>query len=316
MNRSIQAPSHWAHTLRLHWRMTRPGFLIITPVACFIGMATAALCGCGFSWPLALATVLLASIAHGAANVINDYEDARNGTDYRNRDRIAPFTGGAHLIQDGLVSEADTRRWAILLAVVLVGGGLLLASKSGAGLLLIGLAGIALGWAYSSPPFKLMSRGVGEVAIAASWWLMVIGADYVQRGHFFFMPAAVGLGYALLVANILVVNGLPDARADAASGKLTLAVRLGPRGTAALYAWLALLAHGWIAVGVWQDILPAAAAWALASLPLSAAASLFIARHAATPSRLTPAIVLTILATVVHGCVLAGALVWYRPLVA
>ncbi len=39
--------------------MTRPGFLVITPVACAIGLAAATTCGCGFNATLAVATVLL-----------------------------------------------------------------------------------------------------------------------------------------------------------------------------------------------------------------------------------------------------------------
>lgn len=295
-------------SLVLYWRMTRPGFLLITPVACAIGLATAAACGCGFNTALAVATVLLATLAQAGANVLNDYEDARNGADAANRSAIAPFTGGAGFIQRGQASVQQTRALARGLGLALVGAGLVLASAVGGGLLLIGLAGVALGWAYSAPPFKLMSRGLGELAVALSWWLIVIGADYVQRRHFFWMPVAVGLPYALLVANILLANGLPDAAGDAAVGKRTLAVRLGARAAAGLYAWLALLAYGWVVVGVALVILPQAALWSLASAPVSAVAAVLIWQRAHTPERLRPALVLTIAACVLHGLSMAAGL--------
>lgn len=304
-------PPAWAHTRRrvaLYWRMTRPGFLVITPVACAIGLASASTCGCGFDPLLAVVTVLLATLAHAAANVLNDYEDAVNGADAANHGAIRPFTGGAGFIQRGQASARQTRALAAGLAGVLVGAGLVLAARSGGGLLLVGLAGVLLGWAYSSPPLRLMSRGWGELAVALAWWLVVIGADYVQRRHLFWMPAAVGLPYALLVANILLANGLPDAAGDAAVGKRTLAVRLGAQRAAWLYAWLALLAHGWVVAGVAVDVLPQRALWALASAPLSLAAVVLILRRAATPARLRPALVLTIAACVVHGVAMAAGL--------
>ena len=214
----------WA-TWRLYWRMTRPGFLSITAVGCTLGLASAAACGCGFDGVRAGITVLLALLAHAGANVLNDYCDALNGADAANTGALSPFTGGSRFIQNGHVSAQDTRRWAFTLLGISALGGMWLALQSGGGLLLVGLAGMALAWAYSAPPFKLMSRGFGELTVALAWWLVVIGADYSQRGHFFIIPAYVGVSFALLIANILLINGLPDAPSDASVGKLTLATR-------------------------------------------------------------------------------------------
>ena len=164
-------------TWELYWRMTRPGFLSITLVGCLLGFALAAACGCGFDVTLAVVTVVLALLAHAGANVLNDYHDARNGADAANAQGIFPFTGGSRLIQQGLVSEEDTHRWAWVLMGLVVLGGLWLSVRSGGGLVLIGLAGVLLAWAYSAPPLKLMSRGLGELSVAAAWWLVVVGAD-------------------------------------------------------------------------------------------------------------------------------------------
>lgn len=286
--------------------MTRPGFLVITVVGCLLGLASAAACGCGFDGWRAAGTVLLAALAHAAANVLNDFEDARNGADAANTGGLFPFTGGARLIQNGEVSVADTRQLALALLLLLVPGGLLLAVTSGGGLVVVGLAGLLLGWAYSAPPLRLMSRGLGELAVAAAWWLVVVGADYSQRGRFFLIPAVAAVSYALLVANILLINGLPDAASDASVGKRTLAVRLGPAGAALLYGWLALLAHGWLAVTAWLLIPPMQALWGLLSLPLSLAATVLLWRRRAAPHTLRPAIVLTIAAAAVHGLAMAA----------
>ncbi len=302
---SPPASPNWRTLLR----MTRPGSLLLTVAACLLGMAFALACGCGFDPLRAAATLALAVTAHAGANVLNDYHDALSGADAANQEGLFPFSGGSRLIQQGLVSEADTARWAaVLLLLLVVPAGLLLALHSGGGLVLIGVAGLFLAWAYSAPPLALMARGLGEVAVALAWWLVVLGADYVQRRQFFVIPAATAASFALLAANILLANGFPDAAADARVGKKTLVVRLGARRAAWAYLLIALLAHGWLALAVWLLIPPARALWGLASLPLSLAAGALLLRHAGQPQRLRPAIVLTIAAALAHALAIAAAL--------
>jgi 1,4-dihydroxy-2-naphthoate octaprenyltransferase len=301
-----------ALTWRLVWQMIRPGFLVVTAVACLLGFATAAASGGGFSAAKAVATLVLALVVHAAANVLNDYHDALNGADDANHQGIFPFTGGARLIQRGKVSVQDTYRLAQTLLVLWVPAGIVLAVFSGGGLVGVGLAGLLLAWAYSAPPLQLMARGLGELAVSMAWGLVVVGADYVQRGQFFVVAVVVAMGYALLVANILVVNGFPDALSDALVGKATLVVRLGPAAAAWAYLGVAALAHSWLVAGVWLQITPAAALWGLLSLPLSLLAAGQLLRYARQPGQLRPAIVLSISATVVHGLAIAAGLLVLR----
>lgn len=289
--------------------MTRPAFLLLTMVACVLGTATAAACGCGLDVPLALGATALAVLAHAAGNVLNDLHDARNGADAANRQGIFPFTGGSRLIQNGVVSERQTAELATALLVFLLPAGLLLAVKAGGGVLLLGMAGLALAWAYSAPPLKLMSRGLGEPTVAMVWFLVVVGADYVQRRHFFPIPAWVALGFALLVAALLLINGFPDADADAQVGKRTLVVRLGPRRASALYAVLVLMAHLWLVVGVWLLVPPVQALWGLISLPFSLAAAGWLVRYRHEPAQLKPALGLSVAAVLLHGLGLAAGFV-------
>jgi len=289
-------------------QMTRPGFLVITAVACVLGTAVAAACGHGPNVWTALATLVLAVMMHAAANVLNDYHDALNGADEANTQGLFPFTGGARLIQNGQVTTQDTHNLAKALIVFLIPCGLLLTVKTGGGLMMLGMAGLLLGWAYSAPPLALMKRGWGEATVALTWGLVVVGADYVQRKHFFVIPAAVAVSFALLVGNILVINGFPDAVADAQVGKRTLVVRLGARWAAWAYLVFALLAYAWLVVGVWLFIHPEPALWGLASVPLSLWAFLLLHKHADQPARLTSAIVLTIVAAVVHGLAMSAGL--------
>lgn len=281
--------------------MARPGFLVVTAVGCALGMASAAACGCGFSWERGLATLALALLAHASANMQNDFADAVSGADAANTGGLYPFTGGSRLVQGGVVSAQDMRRVSLALGIVVAMGGLLLAVHSGGGLLLIGLAGLLLAWAYSAPPLALMSRGLGEIAVALVWALVVVGADYVQRGRFFVIPAVAALGYGLMIGNVLLANAFPDAAADASVGKRTLAVRLGLRRAACLYLAVALAAQAWVVGMVVAVVLPVPTLAALAAAPLSLAAGVLLLRRKNTPERLRPALVLGIAAALVYG---------------
>ena len=307
---SFSARMAWvAHRLALGLRMARPGFLAITAVGCLVGMASAQAAG-GVDGARALLTLLLALMLHAAANMLNDHADALNGADAANTQGLFPFTGGSRLVQGGVVQARDMRNVALALLALAVPGGLWLTLHSSPALLLVGLAGMLLGWAYSMPPLALMSRGLGELAVGLAWGLMVVGADYVQRGHFALAPVAAGASYALLIANILIANGFPDVVPDALVGKRTLVVRLTPMRAAWLYLALALLAHGGVAVLVAVGVLPAPLLWALASLPLSLAGGAQLLRHADSPARLRPALVLGIAAAVLHGLGLAAGFWW------
>lgn len=291
---------------------TRPAFLSVTLIGCLIGLACAHGSGVALDPVRAFVTVLFALVAHAGVNVINDYHDACNGADAANTTRLFPFTGGSRFIQNGVLSARQTARLGYGLLAAVVPAGLWLAAEAGAGLLAIGLGGLVVGWAYSAPPFALMSRGLGEAAIAAGWLLVVIGADFVQRGSFSALPVAAGLSYALLVANLLYINQFPDHDGDAAVGKRTLVVRLGPAVAKWGYLLIAIIAYGWLVTMVATDTLPQKAGIAAMTLVLSFAAARELIAHATTPAELAPAIRRTILAANAHGLLLAAALAFAR----
>lgn len=294
-----------SHPLRRYFAATRPAFLSVTLVGVLLGLASATGSGVSIDPPRATVTLFLALFVHAGANVINDYYDALSGTDAVNTDRLYPFTGGSRLIQNHVLTAAATRRFGYALMASVIPAGIWLAAVSGSGLVLIGLAGLLVGWAYSAPPFKLQSRGLGEFAITTAWLLVVVGSDFVQRGTFAFAPLASGLAFAFLVANVLYINQFPDCKADASCGKFTVVVRFGVGRARWGYLILAGLAYGWLAAMVFFGQLPVAALLAL----LPAAASVAAARHlwiaADQPTRLVPAIKWTLVAVNGHGLLLS-----------
>lgn len=291
-----------------YFAATRPAFLSVTFVGVLLGLATAAASGLPVAPATATVTLFFALVAHAGANVINDYYDSLSGCDAANTGRVFPFTGGSRFIQNGVISQRAIGRYGYSLLAAVIPAGLWLTFVSAPGLILIGLMGLLVGWAYSAPPLKLQSRGLGEFGITAGWLLIVVGADFVQRHGFAFLPVAAGLGFALLVANVLYINQFPDIAADAAAGKRTVVVRLGARGARYGYVMIALLCYGWVIAMVVTGHLPAVALVSLLGAVPSALALRDLWRHAGVPPRLTSAIKLTILAASLHGLLLAGAL--------
>lgn len=313
MNRSAATPieptpATLTHPLARYLLATRPAFLTIALAGCVLGFATASTVA--FAWPLALLTVVLAVAAQAGVNVLNDYYDHLNGTDELNTDRLYPFTGGSRFIQNGIMGPRQMLAYGLVLFAAVTAGGLWLISERGVGLFWIGLAGLLIGWAYSAPPLKLNSRGMGEPAVAAGFLLIVVGADFVQRGGLSAAPWLVGLPYALLVTNILYINQFPDRRADLAAGKLHWVARLEPavaaRGYWAILA-TAVLVTAWLAV---SDRVPMLALVSLIAVLPALRAARLLARHAAEPSALAPAIQLTILAAHLQPVLMAAAMVW------
>lgn len=298
----------YRNPLARYFAATRPAFLGVTLVGCLLGLAAAAADGVALDALTAFLTLAFALMAHAGINVLNDYYDALNGSDAANAERRFPYTGGSRFIQNGVLSQRATGVFGYALLAAVVPAGLWLAQRSAPGLLWIGFTGLAIGWAYSAPPFKFMSRGLGEAAVACGWLIVVLGADYVQRGAFSATPLAAGVSYGLHVANLLFVNQFPDVKADAAAGKRNLVVRLGPQRARWLYPAISAAAFLWLAGAVLAGALPALALLALASaFPAQAAARLLL-REARRPEALDPAIRATIGAALLHGALLGAAL--------
>ena len=313
MNKTVSAPLEptpeaLANPVRRYLLATRPAFLTIALAGCLLGFATAL--DAAFSWPLALFTVLLAVATQAGVNVFNDYYDHLNGTDAVNVDRLFPFTGGSRFIQNGVMSPRQMLGWALALFGGVIAGGLWLIETRGAGLFWIGLAGLAIGWAYSAPPLKLNSRGLGEACVAAGFLFIVAGADFVQRGAVSAKPWLLGLPYALLVTNILYINQFPDRAADIQAGKRHWVARLEPAVAARGY-WLILgLACVALAGLVATGRLPGLAMLSLLAVLPALRAGRILSAHAHQPPQLMPALQMTIVAAHLQPVLLGAVLAW------
>jgi 1,4-dihydroxy-2-naphthoate octaprenyltransferase len=175
-----------------------------------------------------------------------------------------------------------------------------------------GVAGLALGLLYSLPGVRLSGRGLGELAIAGAFGpLPVAGAAWLQAGELDGGALLLSLPVAAWVAAIIIANEIPDAAADGATGKRTLAVRLGGR-TPALYAGVQVAGFAASAALAAGGLLPG---WSLAPPAALLVAALVAARDLAGNRDALGRGIRTTLAVHALGCagLLATVLVAGRP---
>jgi 1,4-dihydroxy-2-naphthoate polyprenyltransferase len=239
------------HAQRL-WLATRPAFLTASALPVLVGTAWGYRVSLHFE-ALSFVLALLATIlVHAASNVLNDVGDDIGGTDNANTERIFPFTGGSRFIQNGVMSAQQMKSWGVTLLLLALLPGVALVWMHGAQILVFGAIGVALGVLYSIPKVQLSAHGLGETAVALAFGLLpVVGAAWLQSGIIDTHSVLISVPVALWVASILLVNEVPDIRADAAAGKNTLVVRLGVTASRRLYAVLQLAAIAvFVACGV------------------------------------------------------------------
>ncbi|MGL5949407.1 MAG: 1,4-dihydroxy-2-naphthoate octaprenyltransferase [Aeromonas sp.] len=247
------------------------------PLACssiLLGAGLAARTGTvnGLCLALALLTAILLQIL---SNLANDYGDALSGAD--NASRIGP----ARAVVSGLITPAQMRVAMGLMALAASVSGLsLLAVALGNNLVLwllfigFGLAALAAALAYTMGKRPYGYQGLGDVAVFIFFGLLgVLGSAFLFSGQLlasWLLPAS---SCGLLAAAVLNINNVRDIKTDAASGKITLAVRLG-RHRAIRYHW-ALLLSAWLTSVIYLALLPASVSYGLflpACLPLWRAA--------------------------------------------
>jgi 1,4-dihydroxy-2-naphthoate octaprenyltransferase len=250
-------------------RTTRLPFLSATFVPVLLGIAVAASDG-AFTWWTALLTLIGGSFAHLGINVTNDIFDTLSGADEANT-TPTQFSGGSRVAVYDLVSVRGLSWLALALFGVAAAIGLALVAITGSlTLLWIGVAGIAVGVAYTAPPLKLVYRGLGEIAVAVGFGpIMLLGAYVVQTGRLAWEPFVLSLVPGILIALILYVNEIPDRRSDAEAGKRTLPVRLPPATIRTGYLVAAIAAFAIIVAGVVGGLFPWPALVALVALPMA-----------------------------------------------
>jgi 1,4-dihydroxy-2-naphthoate polyprenyltransferase len=257
--------------LAVWWRGARPRTLGIGLVPVVVGTAAA---GHVIWWRFGAALLVAAGLQIGV-NYANDFFDGIRGVD--TSERIGP----PRLTQSGAATPTQVLIAALLSLFVAGVAGLALALATTPWLiLLVGALALIAAFLYSGGPKPYAGLGLGELMVFVFFGLMATcGSAYVMVET---VPSAAwwcGAVMGLLAVAVLVANNLRDIPTDEATGKRTLAVRLGDRGTRLLYracvvAAFATIVAGMLvfilshSVGLTQWALLGLAAWPLAIKPM------------------------------------------------
>lgn len=243
--------------------VARPNFLSLSLVCVLLAMAVSWYETHSWNLGLAWVVLLIALAAHISVNAFNEYFDFRSGLDYLTQ--RTPFSGGSGT----LIEQPQRAHYALLLALaalmLVVVLGLWLTWQQGWQLLLVGIPGVAMIYAYTqyinrSPLFCLLAPGVGFGL------LMTLGAIWVLSGQLSEAAWALAGIVGLLVSNLLLLNQFPDVEADRQVGRRHYPLVLGRQASAWIFIGLLVASYVLLLLAVWQAWLPGTALLSLVTL--------------------------------------------------
>jgi 1,4-dihydroxy-2-naphthoate octaprenyltransferase len=230
---------------------------VLVGTACAVGEAK-------IMWWRAIAALVTALAIQVGTNYANDYSDGKRGTDDPSK-----RAGPVRLVGSGLASPDAVRAAAVAAFAVAGVAGLALAVAVDLRLLIVGVLSFAAGWLYTGGPKPYGYIGLGELFVFLFFGVVAtVGTTYVQTEDVTALALGASIPIGLLATALLVVNNLRDIPGDTASGKHTLAVRIGDQRTRILY--VALLVGAVVAVPIVSGLgQRPAGALALLAIPLA-----------------------------------------------
>ncbi|HET7010415.1 MAG TPA: prenyltransferase [Anaerolineales bacterium] len=258
-----------AKNLWLFVRLSRPLFLLGGFLLYVLGLTMAVHAGARIDLWRAVAGQALVSAIQLSVHYSNEYFDV--STDTANLYRT-PFSGGSGVLSPaGLDRKAALWAGSITLAmtVLLLFRLMALGLMQGVPLGLV-LVALVIGLGYSAPPARWVATGLGEFLAAFVIAAIVPALAFsLQTGGLSAVLAAAVIPPAALAFSMIMTFDLPDEDSDRATGKRTLAVRLGRAATVRWISLATALGYGWLVFSLWLGMPPIVATFAALSLPLA-----------------------------------------------
>ena len=229
------------------WLMgMRPRTLTMAAVPIIVGSALAWASGAARDWFTFTVTLVCAVLIQIGTNLFNDANDGERGGD--GPDRIGP----RRITGSGLAQPKQVRHAAIACFAGALATGIYLVIVGGIPILLIGLASLLAGYAYSAGRWPLSHGPFGEIYVIVFFGMVAVaGSFYLQSGQLPDIAVVLtGTAVGCYAAAVLLVNNLRDTEADLRAGRKTLAARLGVRGSRGMYGLLVLAPFPMLAVAL------------------------------------------------------------------
>ncbi len=216
---------------------TRPATLTAAIAPVLVGAAVAKASGELRPAP-AIAALIGAILIQIATNFANDVFDAEKGADTHER------LGPTRAVQAGLISARGMKTGLLVTIALALAVGGYLTYACGTPIVIIGLASLLAGVAYTGGPYPLGYHGLGDLFVMIFFgFVAVCGTAFVASGH---VPPLAWLASApvgAIATAVLVVNNVRDRKTDVNAGKRTLAVRFGKRACVFEYGALLAIAY-------------------------------------------------------------------------
>lgn len=276
----------WLSALRLQFYPTTWAAYAIGAVA---AAGPAALGSAAFWWGYAVLFLLEASTVF--TNEVFDYTADRGNA------RYGPFNGGSRVLIEGRLTQREVGAaavvafvLAVLASVALVAFTPVMPVPAWPFLALLAVAAIG----YTLPPLKLCWRTLGELDVALTHGPAVLVCGWIFMGAPIGdpMPWLMSVPIALSTLPSITLSNVPDAEADSAVGKRTIAARFGIRGALGVALVATLLAAASAVVWPFAFVLPAGLGWiAWGAVPHAAWLTRLLVRarrEPGVPRRMTP----------------------------
>ncbi|VAW49934.1 FIG00784479: hypothetical protein [hydrothermal vent metagenome] len=286
---------------------SRPPFLLLSLSIVLLGTAIALYQGAQWSIGLFVLITVGAVLSHAAVNMLNEYQDFQSGLDAIT-DKT-PFSGGSGALPSHPAAAPYVLNMVkvILFLLVLLGG--YFVALKGWQILPLGLLGVLLIVTYTSnitrlPWICLIAPGLAFGPV------MVLGVYFVWTGSFSWLAACLSLIPFFLVNNLLLLNQVPDLKADQVVGRFNILMKHSVKTGFQLFTLFILLAYAMLLFAVIYFRLPDLV-W-LAFIGLLFAVPMLKMMFASNENvdKLRPALGMNVIINILTPAMIAFGLIW------
>jgi len=219
----------------------------------------ASLCGVLFALPygppvhvaiLIPAVVLILAVF---VNFSNDYFDHGSGVDMMRFEAMKEETADDKMLRKiywegnqfdtGMVSEKQGKIIMVILAVMAVSMAVPVVIYGGWKVVLFGMIGLFVTYFYTAPPINLGARGLGELVVGISFFMMVLCSFYVLTGTYTFEIVLYSLVIGMIVGLMRTVDSMSAQAAHVKNHEISISVYLGIDGTIPVIKAMIVMAY-------------------------------------------------------------------------